>query len=844
MDASTVVGHERAVVDKLARARRDGIGVDARLRHSVEARLFGDRGPARLGGRYELGERLGAGGCGVVHQAHDPELDRDVAIKLLRPEHVDDLGRRRLAARLQREAKAASHVNHPNVVTIYDVGVDGDVVFVVMERLRGRDLRAWSRAAPRRWPEIRDVFVAAARGLEAVHAAGLVHRDFKPSNVFVTETGRVCLLDFGLSKHAEAGGHDSEAGPQTLSEPELGPLSGTLTRSGDVVGTPLYMAPEQHEGRGAGPSADQFALCASMYEALCGAPAYSAATIAQLHVAKVRGELHPVPAGRAPRWLWAALRRGLQADPSRRWPDLGSLRRALEHAGRRPSIGRVSSAVALSVALGAVATLDRTPRTEPVGEAIERALPPLDPVLAGLARERLERARTLETEGRWSEALTEARGARIGAERAGADEVFAEAALRVARLQTRAQPPARAAEVFEELFFEIVEREQPRVAAQIAADLVFQHGVLLSRPEQALRWAEHARSQLDRLEPGADSIVLEHSTGGALRHAGWLEPARSHLERAVELARHHGDPSTRAKCEIELASTLNALGETEAAYALAREALQTLEREHGPDDPVLVQALQVVSQGAMGREDWSSAADLLGRALALLEAPPGDQPLLRAVTLTRLAGAEARCGRIELARAHAIEALEIVAGSAVEPATAAALSIDVAVALDDLEEHQRIVDVLTTSLHELDDGGPGLGAARVRGHVRLAGALTTLRRTEEAAEHLQAALELLATDEHIDEPTRRQQRLLVAVRQAELGACDAAWPEIRSATAEHVASLTAQQRALLRFHGAQCDPEGSSIAWVREAASEPLPPTPAAQRLSRRIDGWLRRHRG
>src|SRR5262249_38146209 len=148
-------------------------------------------------GRYVVLERLGAGGMGVVYSAYDPELDRSVAVKLLRPDaSVRADGR----TRLLREAQAMAELAHPNGVPVHDVGAFGDQVFVAMELVRGRTLRDWLAAARRRWREVLDVMVQAGRGLAAAHAAGLVHRDFKPENVLIGADGRARVVDFGLAR--------------------------------------------------------------------------------------------------------------------------------------------------------------------------------------------------------------------------------------------------------------------------------------------------------------------------------------------------------------------------------------------------------------------------------------------------------------------------------------------------------------------------------------------------------------------------------------------------------------------------------------------------------------------
>jgi tetratricopeptide (TPR) repeat protein len=282
-------------------------------------------------GRHIVLERLGAGGMGVVYAAYDPELDRKIAVKLIRGLGEDRAG----AARLLREAKAMARLTHPNVITVHDVGVlpDGQV-FVAMEFVDGLTLRAWQQRAPRTWQEILAVYSDAGRGLAAAHAVGLVHRDFKPDNVLVGHDGRVRVLDFGLARaedHASspadlARARDSNIvtalGPAEASEP--------LTQDGAVVGTPAYMAPEQRLAIAVDARGDQFSFCVSLWEALTDDPPFTGDTQFALLDAVHERRFTPVPRDiKVPRKLLRVLERGLAALPAGRWPDMDALLAAL-----------------------------------------------------------------------------------------------------------------------------------------------------------------------------------------------------------------------------------------------------------------------------------------------------------------------------------------------------------------------------------------------------------------------------------------------------------------------------------------------------------------------------------
>jgi tetratricopeptide (TPR) repeat protein/predicted Ser/Thr protein kinase len=276
--------------------------------------------------RYLVLESLGAGGMGVVYAAFDPELDRRIALKLVR---ADVHGA--TAERLLREAQAMAKLAHPNVVTVHDVGVADGQVFLAMEMIHGVTLGQWITQAPRTWRELLAVFIPAGRGLAAAHRAGLVHRDFKPDNVLVGEDGRVVVTDFGLAHVADDRAVAADVDDPSLQSRALAP---ELTYAGAIVGTPAYMAPEQHDGAPTDARADIFAFCVALWEALFGARPFAGETYIELARAVRSGAITPPPAGAsAPHWLRRALQRGLAADPERRWPTMDDL---LDVIDRRP----------------------------------------------------------------------------------------------------------------------------------------------------------------------------------------------------------------------------------------------------------------------------------------------------------------------------------------------------------------------------------------------------------------------------------------------------------------------------------------------------------------------------
>ena len=269
-------------------------------------------------GRYELRHVLGSGGMGVVFEAIDPELDRAIAVKILHAGSggVDGDG----AERLRREGQAMARLTHPNVIRVYDVGVAHGRMFVAMELIRGVTLADWIAQADRPAEEVIATYVQAGRGLAAAHAAGLVHRDFKPQNVLVGDDGRVLVTDFGLARSIEVGGPGPGGADLAAGDP-------TTAQPGVIEGTPAFMAPEQRSGGAVDARADQFSFSISLLRALAGAPSpdsWTASTIAQgAPFAPIVVE--PGALGRVPARIRGALLRGLELAPERRFASMDEL---------------------------------------------------------------------------------------------------------------------------------------------------------------------------------------------------------------------------------------------------------------------------------------------------------------------------------------------------------------------------------------------------------------------------------------------------------------------------------------------------------------------------------------
>jgi tetratricopeptide (TPR) repeat protein len=277
---------------------------------------------------------------GVVHSAYDTELDRKVALKLLRPGAADEA---EPTARMLREAKALAQVAHPNVVNVFDAGPHGALVFVAMEFVEGRTLGAWLREERRPWREVLAKFVDAGRGLAAVHAANLVHRDFKPDNVLLGSDGRVRITDFGLARALDAPS-SARGAPDVAPRPSLG----KLTATGAVHGTPAYMAPEQLEGR-ATKKSDQFSFALCLYEALYGEAPFErvADKLVYERVRPARREKE----GAVPARVRAVVVRALSVDPDARFPSMEALLDALRVDPPRSWWRRAAVGVPIAAAL-------------------------------------------------------------------------------------------------------------------------------------------------------------------------------------------------------------------------------------------------------------------------------------------------------------------------------------------------------------------------------------------------------------------------------------------------------------------------------------------------------------
>ncbi|MEM7156167.1 MAG: tetratricopeptide repeat protein [Myxococcota bacterium] len=325
--------------------------------------------------RYVVLSKLGMGGMGVVYAAYDPELDRKVAIKLMLPGRRNDAEATEGRTRLLREAQALARLNHPNVVSVHDVGTFDRSVWIAMEFVEGQTIGDWVAAAPRSWMEILAIMQQAGEGLQAAHEANLLHRDFKPDNVMVGADGRVRVMDFGLAR----GDGPREVNDDIRSSASLSgvatssSLDTEMTEGNALLGTPAYMSAEQWRQEDVDARSDQFSFCVTLWELLYGERPFEGNSIPNLMCAVLDDERRPPPSDRAaPTWLRRVCERGLAPLPKQRYPDMAALLAAMDQARVRRRIRRGALAVGvLALGVGGVYAKQRIDHAQRVAACEE-----------------------------------------------------------------------------------------------------------------------------------------------------------------------------------------------------------------------------------------------------------------------------------------------------------------------------------------------------------------------------------------------------------------------------------------------------------------------------------------
>jgi len=626
-------------------------------------------------GRYEIREELGRGGMGVVYRAHDPVLDRELALKLLHPRRLSP----RATERLVREAQALARLSHPNVVTVFDVSTDPRGVLVAMEYVPGSTLRTWLETR-RSWPEVLQVLVEAGQGLWAAHERGLVHRDFKPANVLLGRDGRPRVLDFGLAQLGEL---------RSTFEPDLDSvmhgMPSTLTTTGAVLGTPAYMAPEQHASRRTDARVDQFAFCVTLWEGLHGLRPY-VGTFDEMLAAKHRGpppwpERSPVP-----RRIALAVCRGLAADPAERWPSMDVLLEALRMPSRRVGwlglgLGLGGGAFALGMAIAATPSTPTPcePTDDPLtgvwdqarAEQVARALTTTSQAYAGGAWPGIERAldehaqawrdersaacRATHVDGTQPAEVLDLRMACLerdrGQLRAIVDALIAVrpgGAESVLMAVTELSPPARCADV-DALRTALALPDDPALAAEVQS---VREQLILARTAIDVRDYPAARARLAPLSAAAEAtghvpLELDTRLTLALLELDDGDPVRAEpiligvYEQAVAIGDDRAAAEAASRLAVSLATQQLRPGE---AKTWAETAVAVAKRVGEGGEPEAM-ALDALARVERENGDYARAVELQTRALELRERIVGPGHVLTVATRERLGLALDQAGR-------------------------------------------------------------------------------------------------------------------------------------------------------------------------------------------------------
>jgi len=806
--------------------------------------------------RYVVLDAIGAGAMGVVYRAYDPELDRDVALKLVRV--LGEAARHEHArARVLREAQAMARLAHPNVVAVHDASTFGASVFVAMELVEGVDLEAWLAAQPRAWRDVVRVFAAAGRGLAAAHAAGIVHRDFKPSNVLVGNDGRARVTDFGLAVSAGAAERTGRA-TDTASR---------LTEDGTLLGTPAYMSPEVRTGAAADARSDQYSFALSLREAITGERSASTAKL--------------------PRPVRASIARALADDPSARYPSIDALVAALDRAVRPRRMWPVVAAGLVAVAAVEgfiVATRGQAPSVTcapPIDQLagiwdVPRKAAMHDAFIASkhpLATEtwaRVERAfdRYTDTWAKQHVAACEATHVRHEQSAALLDARMICLRGELARFTAIAELYAKADRI-------VVSRAEPAEdlvdrLARCSDPIALRSGFALpADPALRLR-ADAATSELARVEvtsmrgkygeaiTGAQRVITEAHATGALRleadatrslgetrwRAGDIQAAIETLHSAVDIAKRADAPDLEAGALLVLVAVL---GYEDARYAEALAVARLAEsaiRATG-DETRLAKLLGNRAAIHYAKGDYAAARADYQQALTRFERAFGPEDRRVGQTLMNLAMVTAEIGDGEAlptyARALAIQERALgprhpeVALTLANRAIVLANAGQHADAMRDLERALAIRTEVLGPTHR-----DTIGTHYVMGEV-----------AEERDDHatalaqFRAAFDGYAATLRADHPTLAKARAAIGIALAGLARWREAVPELEQALAIwNKAGLAGTEQANIKLELASAlwetgaRPRALTLAREARAGFEGHPDDQA------KVDAWLRGRKG
>ena len=734
----------------------------------------------------------------MVYDAHDATLDRRVAVKVLNERHCSRADR----ARLAREAQTLAKLSHPNVVSVFDVGDDGGQVYLAMELIDGESFAARLHqiaqqpgfARGRYWRDVARLFLGAARGLEAAHHAGIVHRDFKPGNAMVGRDGRVRVVDFGLARTSVAAASVETVDPSELdsADPDVPSTevddsasrsSDRLTSTGCVAGTPAYMAPEQHIGAEPAAPTDVYALTVSLYEGLVGQRPFRQRGLLQLARAKKKGPPSLKDLGdRVPRVLVPLLRAGMASRASER-PTMPEVVEKLEAALRRPrrlAMGG-GAALALSGLLSVPLVFAEPPPCpghDDPAECVEDERRPEEPDFEpddghDKLYTVLARARRLLRDDEVAQSLAMAETVRARAEAIGNERVRASALLLEGighRIEGHRQ---RSEEALSVAYFLAAELQDRETAFRAALELM-RVSTDADDLEAGDTWFRHAKSQIPRWG-GADEARLARHESELLLRKGRYQAAETRLRDALALVERapYPDKVLQSMLFAQLVAIVvrqdrgvEALELSDEALALMKDAPRVNPGQRGSLHMARAKALRLLRR-------WSEAAESLEASRALLAEGYGVSHPSVAQADVLLAGTLRQQGKLAEAEAHVRNAIEIhvqVSGEGGAAANAyqllAAIRGEQGEREEALEHNRRAMRIFEQTL---GDEHPTTGFA----HLQVAVTALALRRAEEALEQSDLALAVLeprvgahSRDVSVAR-TRRAQALLMLHRPGE-----------------------------------------------------------------------------
>jgi len=655
------------------------------MRAAVERQLFPDLPPTftpRIG-RYDVLRRVGIGGMGEVFEARDLELQRAVALKVLHAEFSE-----RYRIRLKREATALAQLSHPGIAHVYEVGEVGDIVYLAMEFVPGPTLAAWQKSATHPWRDILDKYLQAGQAVAAAHAAGIVHRDFKPSNVMVRPDGRVCVLDFGLARAIASDDTETSGTEFVHPDPSHTLLSDRLTATGATLGTPAYMSPEQMMAQAVGEASDQFSFCVALWEALYGERPYTGLTSGELLRALVLEELkHPPRKPWRPTWLRHALSRGLEVQPEKRHPSMTALLTALNTAPRRRlQVAGTGAAAALALAVTGYALLPAPPPCPAAQTRVEDMLGPQARAerQAAFMRTRLPEAskalanaesRLSRTASEWSQAYTEvcttlaapdpapsAHTRRSCLER-GLEEMRSTAKVLASADATLVQRLPWVLSSLEnatacDLGSSVASHSAPEVTetlARVAALTMtgdLETATRLAQDAEALARERDAKPQLAEAVLWRGRIAIERE---AYREAEPLLQDAAHLALA---ASHH---ATTVDAWLDLANVHFRRHEIERAEVALEQTAAMIARVDRGTGPRMAKLQLRRGELARHRKRFEEAFETLERAQDLTTNLFGERSVEHIHVLKALGDTQLDAGQVELAERYYEDALQIAA---------------------------------------------------------------------------------------------------------------------------------------------------------------------------------------